>query len=65
MKFGKNVKNIIRKDFYSKPAYNEKYVKTKMYSYNERINAHFCNNKIPTEGSQCICLLVILIDSVY
>ena len=23
------------------------------------------NNKIPKEGSQCICLSVILIDSVY
>ena len=30
MKFGKNVNNIIKKDFYSKPAYNETYVKTKM-----------------------------------
>ena len=28
-------------------------------------SAHFHSDKISKEGSQCICLLVILIDSVY
>ena len=61
----KKVSNIIRKEFDSKPVYNEKYIKTKIKSCNEKINTNFHNNEIPKEGSQCICLSVILIDSVY
>ena len=35
-------------------------------NYNEidQRNTNFHNNKIPKEGSQCICLSVILLDSV-
>ena len=65
MKFGKNVSNIIKKEFDSKPVYTEKYIKTKIKSYNRKINTNFHNNKIPNEGSHCIFLSVILIDSVY
>ena len=34
-------------------------------SYNGKINTNFRNNKIPKEGSQLICLSVILIDSAF
>ena len=61
----KKVSNIIKKEFYSKPVYNEKYLKTKIKSYDGNISANFHNNKIPKEGPQCICLSVILIDLVY
>ena len=61
----KNVKNTIYKEFDSDPVYNKKYLKTKMKSYNGKINTNFHNNKIPKEGSQCICLSVILINSVF
>ena len=61
----KKVSNIIKKEFDSKPVYNEKYIKTKIKSCNEKLNTNFHNNEIPKEGSQCICLSVILIDSVY
>ena len=42
----KKVSNIIKKEFGSKPIYNEKYLKTKMNSYNGKINTNFHNNKI-------------------
>ena len=61
----KKVSNIIKKKFHSNPVYNEKYIKTKIKSYNGKINTNFHNNKIPKEGSQCICLPVTLTDSVY
>ena len=64
-KIWKKVSNIIENKFGGKPVYNEKYLKTKIKSYNEKINTNFHNNKIPIAGSQCICLSVILIDSVY
>ena len=59
------VKNSREKVFYSEPEYDEKYLKAKIKSYNGKINTSFHNNKIPKEGSQCICLLVILIDSFF
>ena len=55
----KNVSNIIKKEFDSKTVYNEKYIKTKIKSYNGKISTNFHNNKIPKEGSQSICLSVI------
>ena len=60
-----NVKNIIKKEFDSEPVYNEKYLKAKIKFYNGKINTNFHNNKIPKEGSQFICLPLILIDSVF
>ena len=59
------VKNIIKKKFDTELLYSEKYLKTKIKSYNGKINPNFQNNKIPKEGSQFICLWVILIDSVF
>ena len=56
---------IIKKEFDSKHVYNKKFLKTKIKSYNEKINTNVHNNEILKEGSHCICLLVILIDSVY
>ena len=36
-----------------------------MKSYNGKVIPNFHNNKISKEGSQSICLSVILIDSVF
>ena len=36
-----------------------------MKSYNGKVIPNFQNNKISKEGSQSICLSVILIDSVF
>ena len=44
----KKVSNITKNEFDSNPVYNEKYIKTKIKSYNGKINT---NNKIPKEGS--------------
>ena len=49
------VKTSLKKEFDSKPVYNEKYLKAKMKSYNGKINTNFHNNKIPREGSQFTC----------
>ena len=59
------VKNSLKKEFDSEPVYNEKYLKAKIKSYNGKISTNFHDNKIPKEGSQLICLSVILINSVF
>ena len=62
-KIWRKFKNTIDKTFESDPVYNEKYLKAKIKSYNGKIITNFHNNKIPKEGSQCICLSVLLINS--
>ena len=64
-KFIRIIKKKKKKKNGSKLLYNEKYLKPKTKSYNGKINTNFYNDKIPKEGSQCICLSVILIDPVY
>ena len=64
MKFGKKLKTVSKR-IYIEPVYNEKYLKAKVKSYNGKINTNFHKNKIPKEGSQFICLSIILIDSVF
>ena len=61
----KIVKNSLRKEFDSKSVYNEKHLKAKIESYRRKTNINFCNNKIPKEGSQFICLSASLIDSFF
>ena len=51
MNFGKKVRDSIKKEFVSEPVYNENYLRTKVKSYNGKINTNFHNNKIPVEGS--------------
>ena len=61
----KKVKNSTKEEFDSKPVYNEKSLKAKIKPYNGKINTNSHTNKIPREGSQYICLSVILIGSVF
>ena len=49
------VENGLKKELDNEPVYNEKYLKAKIKSYNEKINTNVYNNKIPKEGSQFIC----------
>ena len=39
-------------EFDSELVYNDKYLKTKAKSYEEKINTNFHNDKVPKEGSQ-------------
>ena len=49
----------------SEPVYNEKSLKAKIKSYNEKINTNFHYNKITKEDSKFISLSVILSDRVF
>ena len=59
------VSNTIKKGFNSEPVYNENYLWTKIKSYKGKVNTNFHGDKTPKQGSQYICLSVILIDSVF
>ena len=49
----------------SEPVYNEKCLKTKIKSFKGKISVNFDDDVIPKEGSHCIFLSAILIDSVF
>ena len=65
MKFLNKVSKFIKKGFDSEPVYNNKYLKTKIKSYEEKINTNLHNDNVPKEGSQYVCLSEILIDSLF
>ena len=43
--------------------YNDKYTKTKIKIYNDKVYTNFQHNKIPKDNECCACLSVILWDS--
>ena len=49
----------------SEPVYNDKYIKTKIKIYNDRVYTNFQHNKIPKDYEYCACLPVILLDSIF
>ena len=61
----KKVNNSIKKEFDSEAAYNEKYLKTKIKCCQGKIKKNFRSDRIQKQVSQCICLSVILTNSIY
>ena len=59
------VSNSIKRGFDNEPVYNEQYLKTKVKFYKGQINTNFHGDRIPKEGSHCVCLSVILIYSIF
>ena len=57
-----NVKNKIKKKNDSKPVYSDKYPETKMKSFEGKVNTNFHDDEKPNQNSNCIFLLVILIE---
>ena len=53
------VKNNTKKEFESESAFNNKYLKAKLKSYQGKISTNFHNNEISKERSQFISLSVI------
>ena len=53
-----------KKKINSEPVYNDKYIKTKIKIYNDRVYTNVQQNKIPKDIEYCACLSVILLDSI-
>ena len=52
--------------FDSEPVYGDKdkYIKTKIKSYQDKINTNFKDKKIPKESASYKCISLIILDSV-
>ena len=59
------VSKVIKKGFDIEPVHKEKYIKTKIKSFEGKVNTNFYNGKMAKEGSGCICLSMVLTDSVF
>ena len=55
----------MRQGFDTEPLYSKKNLKAKIKSYEGKINTNFYGDKVPKEGSDCICLSVIFIDCAF
>ena len=58
------IKSVLNVKFHSQPIYNDKYIKTKVKTFNNTINTLFAGDEIPTERNHYVCLSAICIDSI-
>ena len=60
------IEKLMKIDFESKPVYgdDDKYIKTKIKTYEKNIITNFHNKKMLKEKASCKCLSIIMIDSV-
>ena len=62
-KIWENISNLLNIVFYSEPVYgdNDKYIKTKIIMYEDRVNT---GKNVPKENASYKCLSLIMLDSV-
>ena len=65
LKIWNKIKSLIKKELNSKQVYHDKYIKTKIKIYNDKVYTNFQHNKIPKDDEYCACLSVILLDSIF
>ena len=58
--------SLVKKEFDSEPVYddNDKYIKTKIKSYGDKINTNIQGKKIPKENTSYKSLSLIMLDSI-
>ena len=67
----KKIKKLLSVEFDSKPGYDEKYIKTRAKTFEDRVITKFVDNEIPKENTKyfpafciAICIAATCIDSV-
>ena len=65
-KIWERVSNLMNIRFDSEPVYgdNDKYIKTKIKSLEDKINKNFQGKRIPKENASYKCISLIMLDSV-
>ena len=58
------IKGLLNVKFYSQPIYDDKYIKTKVKTFNDKVNTLFSEDEIPKERNHYGCIAAICIDSV-
>ena len=65
-KIWERVGNLFNIEFDSEPVYGDvdKYIKTKIKMYEDRVNTNFQGKKVPKENASYKCISLIMLDSV-
>ena len=65
-KIWETVGNLLSIEFDSEPIYGDvdKYIKTKMKMYGDKVNTNFQGKKVPKENASYKCISLIMLDSV-
>ena len=65
-KIWEKVSSLMSIKFDSEPVYgdNDKYLKTKIKMYEDRVNTNFQSKKIPKENVSYKCLSLLMLDSI-
>ena len=63
-KIWNRIKRTLGIKFHSEPAYDEKYIKIKVKTFNVVVHTIFLGDEIPKEGMHYTCIAAINIDSV-
>ena len=65
-KIWEKISSLMNIEFDSEPVYgdNDKYIKTKINLYGDKVNTNFEGNKMPKENASCKCSSLIVLDSV-
>ena len=60
------ISNLLNIESESEPIYGDvdKYIKTKINLYGDKVNTNFQGKKIPKENASCNCLSLIMLDSI-
>ena len=65
-KIWERVSSLMNIEFDSEPVYgdNDKYIKTKIKSYRDKVNTNFWGKRVPKENASYKCLSLMMLDSV-
>ena len=65
-KIWEKISNLMNIEFDREPVYgdNDKYIKTKIKTYEDRVNTNFQGKKVPKENASYKCLSLIMSNSV-
>ena len=65
-KIWEKISNLMNIEFDSEPVYgdNDKYIKTNVKMYEDRVNTNFQGKKVPKENASYKCLSLIMLGSV-
>ena len=63
-KIWKKIKKLLSVEFDSRPVYDEKYIKTRIKTFKNKVITKFPDNDIPEENTHYSCIAAICIDSV-
>ena len=63
-KICKKIKKLLSVEFDCQPVYDEKYIKTRVKTFDNKVIIKFTDNEIPKENTHYSCIAVICVDSV-